>query len=64
MRKVICEDCGCVLAPWDRVYPWPGAGDICENCMESRVYEMQAAEAAEQMGIVGRTAEEMWSQLT
>lgn len=59
MKKVVCGDCGCVLAPWDRVYPWPGVGDICENCMESRVYELSAVEAAARMGIVGRPVGEM-----
>ncbi|MCI9467676.1 MAG: hypothetical protein HFG45_00040 [Oscillospiraceae bacterium] len=54
MRKLQCVDCGCELEPWDVVYDWPGVGEVCENCMESRVYEMRAAEAAERMGIVPR----------
>lgn len=62
--KTHCADCGCALAPWDLLYPWPGAGEVCENCLAGRVYELSAVEAAALMGIVGRTAEEMWSQLT
>ena len=64
MRKMVCGDCGCVLSPWDRVYAWPGAGEICENCMESRVYEMHAGEAAERMGVIGRTVGEIEGHLT
>lgn len=61
MKTLRCADCGCDLEPWDLVFPWPGVGEICENCMESRVYEMRAAEAAERMGVIGRTVGEMWA---
>lgn len=59
MKKLRCADCGCALEAWDMVYDWPGVGEVCENCMESRVYEMRAAEAAERMGVTGRRVEEV-----
>lgn len=60
MKRKSCGDCGCTLAPWDMVYSWPGEGEICENCMESRVYELSAGEVAERMGIMGRKAENIF----
>ena len=56
MKTLRCADCGCTLAAWDLVFNWPEAGEICENCMEARVYALSATEAAERMGIVGREA--------
>lgn len=54
MKRLYCADCACELELWDMVYDWPGVGEICENCMESRVYELSAREIAEGMGIAGR----------
>ena len=59
MRKLRCEDCGCALEPWDEVFDWPEVGGICEDCMEGRVYELSAREAAERMGVCCCMAEEL-----
>lgn len=58
MKKAQCADCGRALEDWEAVYLWPGVGEICENCLESSVYELSAVEAAARMGIEGRPAGE------
>lgn len=59
MKKQCCADCRCEFKEWETVYRWE-KGYICENCLENRIWALNAREIAERMGMPSGTAEDVF----